>query len=145
MPGFGKSSGKRIRDAFQAAEFLNKFFSAVGISKPIIVGPSMGGRYALGYTIKYPENVTGLVLIAPAGLNEEVIYKSLEMIKIPVLIFWGDKDTVFPVEMGYDLSKKLVNSSLVICKDAPHPCYLKATNLFNTELLKFVKRFAEDG
>lgn len=139
MPGFGKSEGKRIRDGFLAADFLREIMVALNINKPIIVGPSMGGRYALCFAIKYPNDVYGLVLIAPAGLKEEKIKSNLPAINVPILIFWGDKDNVFPVEMGYELEKQLKNSKLVICKDAPHPCYLKATSLFNRELLSFVK------
>jgi len=139
MPGFGKSEGKRIKDGFVAADFLKKVLETLNIDKPIIVGPSMGGRYALSFAIKYPKNVSGLVLIAPAGLNDEKIKTGLSRIDVPVLIFWGDKDRVFPVEMGYVLKEKLKNSKLVICKGAPHPCYLKATDTFNKELLEFVK------
>ncbi len=137
LPGFGKSTGKRLnRD--KASDFLRKFMLNMGIVEPVLVGPSMGGGVALTYAIKY-NALKGLILIAPAGLNDPFIVQNIEKINSPCLIFWGDKDRVFPVTQGYKLREKLKNSKLVICPGARHPCYLDKPKLFHSELKKFLQ------
>ncbi|MGQ4891050.1 MAG: alpha/beta fold hydrolase [Candidatus Njordarchaeia archaeon] len=138
LPGFGKSEGKRLNRG-KAAIFLKEFLSKIGIEKPIIAGPSMGGGVALRYAIEF-NNVSGLVLIAPAGLNDEYIVENLSKIRAPTLIFWGTKDRVFPIKMSSILTEKLVEAKMVICEEARHPCYLDKPDLFHDELLKFIKQ-----
>ena len=137
MPGFGKSGGKRLKRSF-ASEFLHRILREIGALNPVLVGPSMGGGIALLYAIRFDE-LRGLVLIAPAGLNDPSIVDNLDKISnLPTLIFWGDKDRVFPLSMSEILAGKLVNSKIVVCKNAPHPCYLEATEVFHEELLVFL-------
>ncbi len=137
MPGFGKSGGRRLKRSF-AAEFLRKILEKLKVEKPILVGPSMGGGIALSYAINF-NNLRGLVLIAPAGLNDPEIVENLDKISdIPTLVVWGDKDRVFPLSMSKILTEKLERSSLVVCKNAPHPCYLRATEQFHAELKSFL-------
>lgn len=40
------------------------------ISKPILVGHSMGGQTALSFAIRFPGRARGLVLVAPAGFEK---------------------------------------------------------------------------
>ena len=142
MPGFGKSKGKRLKRPY-AAEFLHKILKKLEVKKPVLVGPSMGGGIALAYAISFDE-LSGLVLIAPAGLNDPQIVENLsEISETPTLIFWGDKDRVFPVSMSEILTDKLSKSRLVICEGAPHPCYLKATEKFHIELRDFLESLIE--
>ena len=45
---------------------------AVGIERAYLVGHSMGGALALLFAMRNPERVTGLTLLAPAGLGPEI-------------------------------------------------------------------------
>ncbi|MCV6598400.1 MAG: alpha/beta hydrolase, partial [Mangrovicoccus sp.] len=49
----------------------------LGVDKAWYHGHSLGGQFVLGYALKYPEAVSGLLLEAPAGL--EIFPKSVEM------------------------------------------------------------------
>ncbi len=138
LPGFGKSSGTRLKRK-QATEFIRTFLDEMMLEKCVLVGPSMGGGIALSYAVKYGDKLTGLVLIAPAGLDDPEIINNLTKISVPVLIFWGENDKIFPVEMGKNLAKKLRNSEFVICPKARHPCYLDCPELFHEKLIAFVK------
>src|SRR5579862_8678973 len=92
-------------------------------SKFVIIGPSMGGAFALTFALESPERVAGLVLVAPSlsGVNEE----ALENLDLPALLIWGDKDNVFPVDQyGQKLEQILPRSKLLILKGAHHPAYL---------------------
>jgi len=138
LPGFGKSSGKRLRRN-KAAEFLKSFIDMLGLRNFVLIGPSMGGGVALLYSIKYPNDLVGLVLIAPAGLDDPLIHDNLDKIEVPVLIFWGENDRVFPLSKGKELEKQLKNAKLIVCRKARHPCYLDQPKIFHQHLISFLK------
>src|SRR5262245_24015903 len=66
LPGFGRTpaAGRSARVAANR-DCLHRFLAAVGVPA-IIVGNSMGGLIAMMEAALHPENVTGLVLVAPA-------------------------------------------------------------------------------
>ena len=98
----------------------------------------MGGGIALAFSIKYVDYVAGLVLVAPAGLNDNIILDNLKELKILVLLFWGERDRVFPLKMSSALTNQLPHVNLVICPKARHPCYLDTPELFHKQLLDFL-------
>lgn len=53
------------------AEFLHKTLASLGIEKPILVGHSWGGSLALAYALKYPREIAGMVLLAPAAYPDK--------------------------------------------------------------------------
>jgi pimeloyl-ACP methyl ester carboxylesterase len=54
-----------VRDAFHALIVDN-----LGIKKAYYLGHSLGGQTVIGYALRYPDAVQGLILEAPAGLEE---------------------------------------------------------------------------
>ena len=107
-------------------------------SKLIIVGPSMGGAFALTYAAERKEQILGLVLVAPslAGVSEDL----LESLDVPVLLIWGDRDTIFPVEpKGREIKEMLSHSKLLIVKGARHPVYLDRPSEFHELLFDFIE------
>ncbi|MCD6483730.1 MAG: alpha/beta fold hydrolase [Candidatus Odinarchaeota archaeon] len=85
MPGFGKLSRRRL-NRHAAADVLKQILDKLQINKAVLIGPSMGGGIVLSFSIKYTSYVTGLVLIAPARLNDDVILDNLKL-NMPVLLF----------------------------------------------------------
>ncbi|KUJ80109.1 alpha/beta fold hydrolase [Ruegeria profundi] len=72
-PGLGYSSsfnpdGETI---VQQAEILRKAAALLGAEKPIVAGQSYGGSVALAWAVTRPDNISGLVLIAPAAIPWE--------------------------------------------------------------------------
>lgn len=53
-------------------------------------------------------------------LKEHLNQEALEKIKTPVLILWGKKDEVTPIEDAYLLNKKIKNSKLLVLPSASH-------------------------
>jgi cardiolipin-specific phospholipase len=47
---------------------LESWRQEVGIEKMVLVGHSLGGYLASAYAIQYPENVSSLILVSPAGI-----------------------------------------------------------------------------
>lgn len=70
LPGYGKSSKgnyKVTMDFF--ADIIAEFCQKKNINKVILAGHSMGGQIAITTALKYPDLVSRLVLIAPAGFE----------------------------------------------------------------------------
>jgi pimeloyl-ACP methyl ester carboxylesterase len=76
LPNYGKSipgnlDKPLVRSMQQTREVIHDLVvHQLGISKAVYGGHSLGGQFVLGYALSYPEAVEGLILIAPAGLEE---------------------------------------------------------------------------
>ena len=68
-PGHGKSDRPVTRAATveYQAQLLHRTLSHLGITQPVLVGHSWGAALALAYTLKYPDEVSAMVLLAPAA------------------------------------------------------------------------------
>ena len=136
-----KTQKKNLPKLSDYVPILENLFRDAGISvgaKMIIVGPSMGGAFALTYAMERKDQVLGLILVAPSlsGVNEE----SLESLDLPVLLIWGDQDTIFPVEEnGRAIKQTLSCSKLLIVKGARHPVYLDRPNEFHELVFDFIE------
>jgi len=72
LPGFGKSQEpNRPWGTFEYAEFLREFAKTLQIQLPVIVGKSFGGRIAIVYASKWPQELHKLVLVSSAGIEEK--------------------------------------------------------------------------
>lgn len=72
-PGHGDSDrpkGKEASVEYQA-QLLHETFADLGIKRPVLVGHSWGGSLALCYALKYPDDVAGMVLLAPAAYPDD--------------------------------------------------------------------------
>jgi len=133
MPGFGKTK----KCGMGPEKVLAGLIEAEKLDKPVLVGPSMGGRISLGFALDYPELVGGLVLIGCVSVEEN--RERLHTIKVPTFIIWGDKDHIAPFSNAELLHKEIKGSKLLIIKDARHPAYLDNPELWHRELLAFIK------
>lgn len=63
LPGHGKSEGIGQQSIAGYTKNIVAFMDAIGISKAVVVGHSMGGAIALDLTLNHPERVMGLGLV----------------------------------------------------------------------------------
>jgi pimeloyl-ACP methyl ester carboxylesterase len=72
-PGHGKSDRPAIKaeTVEYQADLLHRTLSHLGITQPILVGHSWGAALALAYVLKYPDEVSALVLLAPAAYADD--------------------------------------------------------------------------
>lgn len=70
LPGFGLSDKPEVNYGVPYyVEFLRSFIDSLHISRPIIIGHSMGGAVAAGLAAKYPQEVAGLILSDTTGIT----------------------------------------------------------------------------
>jgi len=114
----------------------------VGDSPFAIVGPSMGGGFALAYALSRPKRTSALVLVSPSLFRLVGQDKTkLPDLDMPVLLVWGEQDRVFPLEeYGKPLKETLPRAKLVVMKGAGHGAYLDRPDEFNDLLLDFLSK-----
>ena len=121
---------------------IDKTFDALGVGNApfVIVGPSMGGGFALDYALSRPKRVGAMVLVSPSVYRiREGERGRLSSLDMPVLLVWGERDNVFPLdEFGKPLKDKLANARLVVVRQAGHGVYLDKPEEFNRLLLDFI-------
>ena len=62
MPGYGNSAPLRTASIATLAEALQDFLSAIGASRPVVVGHSIGGMIVQQWLVKHPREATAVVL-----------------------------------------------------------------------------------
>jgi pimeloyl-ACP methyl ester carboxylesterase len=134
LPGYGKSAAS---DA-PADSFLVELLPALGLSRPVIVVPSMSGAFAFPFLLAHPERVAGFVAVAPVGVTEWA--PRLAGSRVPALIVWGTADKVFPVEQAKTLADAFQHATPLYLEGARHPAYLDATDAFHDALVEFVEQ-----
>jgi len=71
--GFGKTDKPRLDYGFQLfSSFFEEFISALNLKKISLLGYSLGGEIALGFTLKYPEQIEKLILVDSTGFTEDI-------------------------------------------------------------------------
>ncbi|MEA5509814.1 alpha/beta hydrolase [Crocosphaera sp. UHCC 0190] len=134
LPSHGKSQSL---SGFENS-FLLSLIDSLNLKDPIVVSPSMSGRYSLPLVTKYPEKLGGFVAVAPVGITR--FKAKLTGIEIPTLAIWGSNDRTVPVSLAEELVKAMPKAQKVILNNAGHACYLRATKPFIEYLLGFIEK-----
>jgi pimeloyl-ACP methyl ester carboxylesterase len=71
LPGYGKSDKGYYKYSMSFyAEFLMEMLKELDIDQAVFIGHSMGAQISLTTALNYPEIVSKMILIAPAGFEE---------------------------------------------------------------------------
>jgi pimeloyl-ACP methyl ester carboxylesterase len=138
LPGYGDSPANDIADARDPTAFVGATLDALGIERPVLVSPSMSGRFALPFASAHPDRLAGFVPIAPAGV--ERFADALARATAPTLVVWGEQDQVRPVAEADELASLMPNAETAILAGCGHACYLDDPAAFHAALLAFVER-----
>lgn len=91
LPGYGESEKPEAPYTLEwYLEFLDDLIKVLGFKQINLGGLSLGGGIALGYSLKHPEKVKNLVLIAPYGLTDKIPYPQITswLLKNPGIYDW---------------------------------------------------------
>jgi len=132
LPGYGRSPAADIGPA----EVLKAVINQASQNRAILLGPSMGGRVALEFTLDNQELVSGLILVGAVGIRENK--ERLKKITLPCLAVWGEEDSISPLANGRLVQQEVKDAELAIIKGAPHPCYLDQPDEWHRILLRFL-------
>ena len=132
LPGFGQSKDTSAKPA----EFLIDFLPVLDIGRPVVVSPSMSGRFSFPLIFLRPELVSGYVPIAPVRVREYA--RRIRESPVETLVVWGEKDLTFSPSQAPVLAASFQNAQILILPDAKHPAYLDQPKLFHEALVKFL-------
>lgn len=63
LPGHGRSSGPALQSIAAITEWLHQVIAALKLSRPALVGHSMGSLIAINYAATYPDSLRSLALL----------------------------------------------------------------------------------
>ncbi len=133
LPGYGASEP----DGVAPEVLLEQLLPVLHLRRPVLVSPSMSGRYVLPYLSEHAAEAAGFVALAPVGVEAHAA--SLATLALPTLIVWGSKDDVLPVGRASELARLVRGSRLLILDGAGHPAYREQPQAFHAALLDFLQ------
>ncbi|CAM9975715.1 unnamed protein product [Lampetra fluviatilis] len=118
------------------ASLLLEVFKALHMERPILISPSMSGKFSLPYLMSRGQRLRAFIPIAPSHTTK---YKSNEYEKIqtPTLIVYGGLDK----NLGVQSLQRLIllpNHRVLELPQAGHPAYKDQPHLFHQGLLDFL-------
>lgn len=100
LPGFGMSAhepGPHTMEGY--ADALARFLSGRGLDRVVLVGGSMGGVVAQHFTLRHPQRVERLLLVATGAVTADPV-RALSKAAELEAAFW-DENTVHPIVNGF--------------------------------------------
>ncbi|KAL4630681.1 alpha/beta hydrolase domain-containing protein 14A-like [Arapaima gigas] len=139
LPGFGNSPGSEALKTDQhRVALLQHFLEALGVRAPVLLSPSMSGRFSLPFLVQQGNQLRGFIAIAPVGTRSYSL-QQYQAIQTPTLIVYGEQDTNLGAQSYKNLSQ-LPQSSAVRLQGARHACYLDRPHEFHEALLQFLSK-----
>lgn len=131
LPGFGESEGP----AANPQTWLGAFLDELEVTSPVVISPSMSGRFSLPLLVSAPYRLSGFIAVAPVNIRQHE--SKFTSIQTPILAIWGTNDAVVPVADG-ELLVADERGHLVIIPDAGHPSYLSDPDRFHEAIAGFL-------
>ncbi|XP_033762704.1 protein ABHD14B-like [Pecten maximus] len=138
LPNYGESSKIELTDE-KRGPFIGALITALKLTKPVIISPSMSGSFSLPFLFDEPDTTPlrarGFVPVAPVQTDKYT--SQLSISKIPTAIVTGDKDKTIGPSARRRLAA-LANSYDFLLKDAKHPAYLDDPDKWHAILFTFL-------
>lgn len=113
---------------------MNELFNYLNISKPFLIGASLGGLIAQIYAQKYVDQVGGMILLSTAAMSKSTL-NSLKIKKpFAKLAIWYIKHTDYN-----KLKKKMINNVLKLAKNESQETQIYARNMMEYVFKDYTK------
>jgi abhydrolase domain-containing protein 14 len=132
LPGFGQSSPSHG----SSRTWLRVLLDLLKIEKPVVVSPSMSGRFSLPLVTEDPDRVAGFVAVAPVTIPSYRL--ELGRISAPVLAVWGENDSIVPLADADLLINSVKKGRKVVIAGGTHAPYMSDPVAFHHALLEFL-------
>uniref|UniRef100_A0A8C3K5T7 Protein ABHD14A n=1 Tax=Calidris pygmaea TaxID=425635 RepID=A0A8C3K5T7_9CHAR len=116
--------------------FLDHVLQELGMQRPVLVSPSMSGRFALPFLLARGDRLAGFVPIAPVG-TKDYAAEQYQQVQTSTLILYGDRDTRLGPQALQSL-RHLPRHRVAVVPNAGHACYLDKPEDFHRALLGFL-------
>ena len=132
LPGFGKSPPSHG----SPRTWLGLLLDLLKVEKPVVISPSMSGRFALPLVTENPDRIAGFVAVAPVGIPS---YRhQLAQITAPVLAVWGEIDQLISLKDADLLIVSVKQGHKVVIPGGTHAPYMSDPVAFHKALLEFL-------
>uniref|UniRef100_A0A8B9M5G8 Protein ABHD14A n=1 Tax=Accipiter nisus TaxID=211598 RepID=A0A8B9M5G8_9AVES len=118
--------------------FLDRVLQELGMWRPVLISPSMSGRFALPFLLAQGDRLAGFVPIAPVG-TKDYAAEQYRRVQTPTLILYGDRDASLGPQALQSL-RHLPRHHVAVLPDAGHACYLDKPEDFHRALLGFLRQ-----
>ncbi len=96
LPGHGRSKGKGRDTVAGYAEAVVAFCDALGLTRPVVIGHSMGGAIGQTLALDFPDRISALVLVATgarlrvtAAILDGIVSNFDETVKLIASYLWS--------------------------------------------------------
>ncbi|XP_063020677.1 protein ABHD14A [Melospiza melodia melodia] len=139
LPGFGDSPPAEMALTAQGRRaFLDRVLQELGMQRPVLISPSMSGRFSLPFLLADGDRLAGFVPIAPVG-TKDFTAEQYRAVQTPTLILYGDRDTGLAPQALQNL-QHLPKHRVAVLSGAGHACYLDKPEEFHRALLGFLRQ-----
>ncbi|NWX97990.1 ABHEA protein, partial [Nothoprocta ornata] len=117
---------------------LDRVLRELALRRPVLVSPSMSGRFAVPFLLARGARLAGFVPIAPAGTAEHPAQRYRQL-QTPTLIVYGDGDAGLGPRALRRL-RLLPRHRVAVLRGAGHACYVQRPRDFHGALLAFLRQ-----
>uniref|UniRef100_A0A8C6YYM8 Protein ABHD14A n=1 Tax=Nothoprocta perdicaria TaxID=30464 RepID=A0A8C6YYM8_NOTPE len=144
LPGHGDSPpSDAVATERGRVALLDHVLRELALRRPVLVSPSMSGRFAVPFLLARGARLAGFVPIAPAGTAEHPAQRYRQL-QTPTLIVYGDGDAGLGPRALRRL-RLLPRHRVAVLRGAGHACYVQRPRDFHSVLLAFLRQLGPRG
>ncbi|XP_068763612.1 protein ABHD14A [Struthio camelus] len=139
LPGHGRSPpSETVATERGRVALLDNVLDQLALRRPVLVSPSMSGRFAVPFLLARGGRLAGFVAVAPAGTREHAAGR-YQQVQTPALILHGDGDAGLGPQALRSL-RHLPRHRAAVLRGAGHACYRDRPGDFHRALLGFLRQ-----